>query len=309
MNDTTPDLTAKVRRARSVAKAQGKIPEAVVSDVISGTDERYTPGTRRAAGTKRGERQLKLWNDRVRGLPNAMARSALFSVSNKPRKTFKEIAVVSSSDFDMYYTGEEMRQADEDCFLQVIHLARFRPLGEFVDVSGYQLLKALGWSFDARSYKRLRESIERLKTGSIKIHFKNKDKRGYFGSMIRKVEWAGEAEGTTKWRIYLEPEIINLFDSDGYSLILWEQRLQLRNLAKWLLSFYYTHSVPLPYKVETIYGFCGSGTKTLAHFRAELKISLEDLKRVDFLEHWEIEPGSDLVKVVRKEQPKQVVMK
>lgn len=309
MNDTTLDLTAKVRQARNVAKAKGKIPDAVVEDVINGTDERYTPGTRRGAGAKRGEPQLKLWNDRVRGLPNAMARSALFSVSNKPRKTFKEIAVVSSSDFDMYYTGEEMRQADEDVFLQIIHLARFRPLGEFVDVSGYQLLKALGWSFDSRSYKRLRESIERLKTGNIKINFKKEGKRGYFGSMVRKIAWAGETEGTTKWRVFLEPEIINLFDSDGYSLILWEQRLQLRDLAKWLLSFYYTHAVPLPYKVETIYGFCGSGAKTLAHFRAELKLSLEDLKKVDFLEHWEIEPGSDLVKVVRKEQPKQVAMK
>ena len=246
--------------------------------------------------------QLKFWNDKVRGLPNTMARSALFTASNKPRRQFKNTQLISSSEFKLFYTGEELRQIDEDVFLQIVHLGRMRPLGDVLEISGYQLLKALGWSKDSRSYQRLRDSIERLTNANVKIHFETKDKNGYIGSMIRKVLWTGQSAGTTKWLIYLEPEIISLFDYEGYSLIIWEQRLGLRDLAKWLLSFYYTHAVPYSYKVETIYGMCGSQAKTLNHFRTELRGALEDLKTADFLLEWKIDVG-DLVNVTRNNRP------
>lgn len=245
-------------------------------------------------------KQLQLWPDRVRGLPNPMARSALFTVSNKPRRDFKNQALVSTSDFTIYYTGEELRQVDEDVFLQIVHLARLKPLGEVVEVTGYQLLKALGWGTNSRDYKRLRESIERLANGRVKITFSCDGKPGYIGGMIRKVIWDGETASSTKWKIFLEAEIINLFDSDGYSLILWEQRLGLRDLAKWLLSFYYTHAEPYPYKVETIYRMCGSSAKSLNHFRADLKVALGDLKKAEFLRDWEIDKN-DLVSVARNQ--------
>lgn len=282
------------RRLRTVAQEKGLI---VAKGADSAAEIPSTEPKSKKGGAKQGT-QLKFWNDRVRGLPNPMARSSLFSVSNKPRRQMKNEEIISTSDSSLFYTGEELRQQDEDVFLQIIHLARMRPLGDVIEVSGYQLLKALNWSFDSRAYKRLRDSIERLKNGNVKIHFTAKGKTGYIGSMIRKVAWSGESASTTKWRIYLEPEIISLFDNDGYSLILWEQRLGLRDLAKWCLSFFYTHAEPLPYKVETIYSMCGSGAKSMNHFRADLKVALQDLKEVGFLLEWQITHG-DLVVVKR----------
>lgn len=286
-------LSQLAERVRGVARRRGVI---VKGETVAVSDVE-TAASPRPSDTHQIV-QLKFWNDRVRGLPNPMARSALFTASNKPRQQLKNTEIVSSSEFKLFYTGEELRQIDEDVFLQLIHCARMRPLGEVVEISGYQLLKALGWSFDSRAYKRLRDSIERLTNGNIKINFATKAKAGYIGSMIRKVLWSGESAGTTKWRIYLEPEIISLFDADSYSLILWEQRLGLRDLAKWLLSFYYTHAIPFPYKVETIYSLCGSGAKSMNHFRADLKIALQDLQNAGFLDSWAI-TDKDLVEVVR----------
>lgn len=284
----------RVARVKSIAQAKGLIAtRQAQGEAASAASQETSPKDERKKPV-----QLKFWNERVRCLPNPIARSALFTVSNKPRRVMKNNLIVSSAGFELLYTGEELRQSDEDVFLQIVHLSRIRPLGDVIEISGYQLLKSLGWSYDSRSYKRLRESIERLKTGNVKIEFSVQGKAGYFGSMIRKVAWAGETAGSTKWRIYLEPEIINLFDSDGYSLLPWERRLGLRDLAKWLLSFYYTHEEPLPYKVTTIYEMCGSGAKSINHFRAELKASLEDLKSTKFLTSWEITAG-DLVQVVR----------
>lgn len=293
---TMPRETAqeKAKKLRQLAEERGLLAQNAASVP--------KPTAKKKAGNGNDVVQLQFWNDRVRGLPNPMARSALFTVSNKARRTFANAPIVSSSDFELFYTGEELRQIDEDVFLQIVHLARMRPLGDVVDISGYQLLKALGWSFDSRAYTRLRESIERLANGKLKIHFAEKGKVGYIGSMIRKVLWSGETAGRTKWKIFLEPEIISLFDSDGFSLILWEQRLRLPMLSKWLLSFYYTHAKPLPYKVETLYTMCGSGTKTLAHFRSELKGALENLVNAGFLTSWEI-TTADLVKVERNRQP------
>lgn len=287
------DNVERVKKLRTAARRKGLI---VNGEAVAVPDLGAKPEPKRKPGSN--VVQLKFWNDRVRGLPNTMARSALFTASNKPRKQLKNAEIVSSSDFKLFYNGEELRQIDEDVFLQVVHLARMRPLGDVVEISGYQLLKALGWTYDSRAYKRLRDSIERLTNGNVKINFQAGNKAGYIGSMIRKVLWSGETAGTTKWRIFLEPEIISLFDSDGYSLILWEQRLGLRDLAKWLLSFYYTHAEPYPYKVETLWGMCGSGSKSINHFRADLKVSLEDLKAAEFLASWEID-GNDLVKVTR----------
>ncbi|MEN3294792.1 MAG: hypothetical protein V7642_4045, partial [Burkholderiales bacterium] len=63
--------------------------------------------------------QLPLWENQVRGLPNPLARSALFTVArqNEPRQHLKERPITSVKGVEIFYTGEELRQDDEDVFL------------------------------------------------------------------------------------------------------------------------------------------------------------------------------------------------
>jgi hypothetical protein len=250
--------------------------------------------------------QLPLWEERVRGLPNTLARSALFTSANRSmeRENFKREKIASLRGVEILYTGEELRVDDGDVFLQITHLARQLPLGEIVEFSGYGLLKELGWTTSKGSYERLRDSINRLSSTTILITADGPNgpgEKGFGGSLIRKFEWDHNANrGTSqRWRIWLEPEIVALFGRDAYTKIDWAQRLQLPPLAKWLHQFYFTHAHPIGYKVETIKNLCGSRIAVLAKYRYKLREALELLIKVGFLLSYEIDARTDVLNVVR----------
>lgn len=252
--------------------------------------------------------RLPFWPEPVRGLPNPLARSDLFTVGNRaqPRANFKNKMVASTKGVSIVYRGEELRQDDEDVFLQILHVARDFPLGESVELTGFGVLKALGWGRSQPMYERLKECLMRLKASALTVSTDNDDK-GFSGSLIRKFAWQGD-DGTPMktWKIWLEPELIRLFSPDTYTQIYWEQRLSLSSpLAKWLHGYYYTHKEPYALKTETLRTLCGSKIKALSDFRKKLKLALESLKECGFLVSWNID-GSDLVHVVRGDPPKRI---
>lgn len=259
---------------------------------------------RRRAIPRQSALQLPLWSERVRGLPNAMARSALFTCSNPrtPRKSYLRHQIASLAGYEIYYTGSELRQEDEDVFLQIIHLARQHQLGEIVEVSGNQLLKALHWPNSKAYYDRLRDTIERLQEGSVRINHES-NSAGFKGSLIRKFSWKDGTEkksgSQTKWKIYLEKEIVGLFGDDEYSLLTWEDRLKLNRLAKWLHSFYYTHKQPYPYSTAKLQELCGSKVAELRCFRRDVKDALTELVGIGFLQEFRHVPETDTFEVVR----------
>lgn len=249
-------------------------------------------------------RQLPLWPSYVRGLPNALARSALFNVSNKTaeRSYFKMQAISSINGVTITYTGEELRQQDEDVFLQLVHICRERNLGEWVDFTAYSLLKSLGWTINTKSYERLRAILDRLSATNVTIIFEeNGESVGFAGSLVRGFEWKTEnGQKLQKWRVYFEPKIVTLFAPASYTQIYWELRLTLPPLAKWLHSFYSTHENPFPYKADTLRRLCGS-TMTLPHFRSQIREALDKLLEKKFLSSWNHDRKTDLVSVVRTE--------
>jgi hypothetical protein len=261
-------------------------------------------GLQTKAAGRRAPAQLEFWSERVRGLPNALARCALFTAGSKRdvRAVFHDEPIVSLQNFTVLYSGDELRQDDQDVFLQLVHLARGLPLGSKIEITGNAVLKVLAWGRSKRDYARLRGSLKRLKKANVEVN--GSDNRGFIGSLLMTLAWEGQdadadGEGTsTHWTISLDPKIIALFGSDTYTLIDWETRLKLTPLAKWLHSFYITHREPMPYKVETLHKLCGSRTKLLKHFKAALKDALDELKQVGFIQEFDI--GTDLVTVRRR---------
>lgn len=243
--------------------------------------------------------QLPIWPNVVRGLPNAFARSALFTVGNrnKARLNCKSLVIASVAGARIEYTGEELRQDDEDVFLQILHLSRHQKLSSHIEFSSYAMIKALGWTMNKRSYDRLHETITRLDANSLVVFLEDLSIK-FSGSLIRKFVWKGDNGEAGKWRIFLEPEIIYLFGDTTYSLLYWETRLSLSALAKWLHSFYCTHRDPYPYKVETFMTLSGSRQSAISGFRRELKRSLQELVDKRFLDHYEIDKA-DLIQVKR----------
>lgn len=243
--------------------------------------------------------QLPMWPDARRGIPNALVRGALFTVGNcRHQRLYRKNTVIAVlGDAEINYTGEELRQDDEDVFLQLVHFARLSPLGTEMEFTGHSLLKTLGWPTNSRSYDRLRNTITRLSATGLEVRGES---HGYSGSLIRDFLWK-EPDGRCSrvWKVRLEPRIVALFGHMIYTQLDWNQRLRLGNLAKWLHSFYYTHANPFPLKVETIHRLCGSSTQSLPKFRQLLKRALDELIEVGFFECWELDNRTQLIHVIR----------
>lgn len=253
--------------------------------------------------------QIPMWGNEVRGLPNAMARSAMFNVSKNSggdRVHHKMLKIEALSGIDIHFTGEELRQDDEDVLLQLIHLGRESEAGHEVSFTGHAMLRELLWDSSSKGYQRLIECINRLKATSVQIRVEDPTnptgRLGYGGSLIANFMFRENFDGefSKEWRVTLDPQIVKLFTPNSYSRVDWATRLRLTPMAKWLHSFYHTHEAPFPMKVETFHSLMGSKAKLLKHFRASLRIALAELQQESFLMSWEICHRTDMVRVVRK---------
>lgn len=246
--------------------------------------------------------QLPIWPQTQRGMPNALARSALFAVGNirtGERQMLRRHLIASLDGIRIEYTGDELRQDDADVWMQITHLARLHPLGVEVEFVAHAMLRELGWQTNAASYERLRNCLDRLKATSLTISLEN-GTRGYSGSLIRLFSWRDDhGEAMRRWRILLEKPIADLFGANEYTRLDWALRLQLPPLAKWLHLFYLGHTVPYRYKVETLQRLCGSKQKYLRNFRADLRRALDTLIEARFLREASICARTDLVAVER----------
>ena len=239
--------------------------------------------------------QLPLWPDPVRGAPNSILRSALFGAIRRGRRTFMQReAVASYAGVTILQTGPRLDQADLDVWEQCMHLARTGGLGTRIQFAAYGFLKGIGRSVGGKDIEWLKGAFARLASSVVEI----KDgKRVYFGPMLHH---GTRDDETGHYCIEINPAIVSLYGSDGWSQVEFEQRKALKRqpLAQWLHGFYTTHAAPYPIKVGTIHRLSGSETKQLFHFRAELREALGKPKGVTGW-GWKIDE-SDLVQISKK---------
>lgn len=245
----------------------------------------------------------------MRGLPNAIARSALFNVANVrkgDRANYKRREIAALKGISITYTGEELRQDDEDVFLQILHIGRMQELGSCVLFTANSMITELGWTRNAPSSRRLIDSLDRLKASALAVTVETRQSKreNYTGSLVRSFRWREDfgEKPLRHWEVLLEPEIMALFNPHSYSQLNWNLRLKLPPLAKWMHTFYHSHQEPFPYKVETFYRLTDSGIAELRKFRYSLKKALERLVAEGFLLSATIDPRTDTVIVVRKHQ-------
>jgi hypothetical protein len=245
--------------------------------------------------------QLPVWGDSSRGAPNEILRSALFNVRNRTQKrqAFKKVQIAIIGEGEITYTGEELRQDDETVWLQLVHLAREFPLGELVEFTAYSFIKSLGWSNSAKSYKRLRDCLERMQATALTIYSKRLSE-GVSLSIIPFFAWRQGNNGPPlpKYQVRIAPELVELFSDVRYTLIEWEQRLALPDgLATWLHGYYASHKKPYPIKLATIRDSTGMTIERSQDLKQKVERALKALVEVGFLESWEIK--GNLVSVRR----------
>ena len=230
---------------------------------------------------------LPAWPEMRRASPNEIVRSALFNVRNRnvKRRDFKDEPIAVFGDATITYRGEELRQDDLDVWLQLLHLARQQPLGEWVEFTAYGMLKALGWPNTGPNYQRLRACLSRLQATALRIQSRRLG-RWMILSLVKECRRTDENGQSGRWRVQVCKEMCQLFAEPFCTLLGWDQRKTLGPLAKWLHAFYASHAEPYPLKTTTIQAACGSDTQSTRKFRQLLKAALDELKTVGFLKNW-----------------------
>ena len=232
-------------------------------------------------------------------IPNDLIRSSLFTVSNhnKAREYIKDRNLYTFGATKITYTGEELRQDDEDVWLQLIYL--FAQTSEqWIEFMPYTLMRELSWPGRTQYCEKLKAAIMRMSATNLTVS-NEEVQAGLSLSLVRKFMWKQDNGKKLKWwRVWLEPEIIKLFEGMKYSKIMWEQRKKLNPLAKWLHAYYSSHAEPYPIRINTIQQACGSKMQTEKHFKLALRRALESLVLIGFLQTYFID-AKNLVYVQR----------
>ena len=230
--------------------------------------------------------QFPLWGEVQRGVPNEIARSALFTaVHGKSREYVVDKHIFSQNGFTITYTGITLTQAHLDVFEGIMHLAREMLEGNTVRFTAHGLLKLIGRKTSGRDHERFARTLSELTATAVKI--KREDGAVYWGSLLP--EGAGRPENGY-YAVKVNRQLIKLFER-GFTVLEWEQRkaLSRKPLAQALHVWLCSHERPYPVTVEYLHDITGSNTKDLRYFRKNLKAALDELVSVGVLPSWHID--------------------
>jgi hypothetical protein len=265
---------------KTLARAQGKTIEQVQASLIEAQvaeirGEKLSLPTKHDYQRKQEiQAQLPMWGEPVRGVPNSVLRSALFTATKRGKRQYCEQKKIASVDgISVVFTGPRLDQADLDVWEQCLHIARNHGLGNTIQFTVHSFLKSIGRNTGNSQHEWLKGAFARLRTSDVEI---SDGKRTFFGALISSGQ---RNEETSFYELVLNPRIASLYNDDGWTGEDWEQRKQLigKPLALWLHGFYSSHSKPFDYKIETLHKLCGSQTKQLFHFKAEFKEAITHL--------------------------------
>lgn len=237
---------------------------------------------------------LPLWPEEVRGVPNAVLRGALFTVSQTRQMHATLTPVAAVDGIEISVKNDRLNQHDLDLFEMLLHVQREQPLGDPVHFTAHSLLRALGRGTSGQHHKELQNDMARLIGSVVKIHW-TAERKTFMGSLV---ERAYIDEDTDHWVVEFSRDLMTMY-SQGHTWIDWEERKALgrNHIAKWAHGFYASHAKPFAYSVDTLWKLSGS-TAIRKEFRRKLQGALGELKALGAIDGWEIDAG-DLVHVKR----------
>jgi hypothetical protein len=107
--------------------------------------------------------QFPLWPEPVRGMPNPVLRSALFSaIQGKDRRFLNNELIATVDGIQIRFKGEQLNQEDLEICAEVFHLARLHPLGDTCHSAAHALLKKLGQQTGNSQHIQLHNTLLRL---------------------------------------------------------------------------------------------------------------------------------------------------
>lgn len=259
--------------------------------------------------------QMPRFPDESRAIPNYLARSPLFSsLPPRPKTRTKKqsstertraarprregMVLPSPKGFTLTYNGEWLDQGDCDVFMQIVHDAQGKTLGEdqYIDVNWYEFLRKLDKADSGGNYNWLKEVIERLQHAEIVLET---ERYKFVGPLIG---YSIEDKQTRRIKVWLNPQIVQMFSGPEFTLIDWEKRKRISkrvNLCKWLQNFICSHEKGLQRNsLENLKAWHGYSSPT-RKFRLAMGEAMQELERVGVISGAEFYDSNKKVKWMR----------
>jgi hypothetical protein len=220
----------------------------------------------------------------LRHIPNDYARSSLFSACNhnEKRKTMLRQKLFHYNEFiSILYTGVELRAEDDELvWLQILSYGKSITLGEPFDFFIKDIVHDIGWTKSGRNYERVRECISRLKANEVLAKNTKEYGKSASLSLIHKYTSVNDAKGKpTKYRVWIDPNLILLFAGNTFSSLQWESYRKLSPVARRLTDWIVSHTFPFPLDLEKFRQMCGSEGSCTRDWRRIVKKACADIEK------------------------------
>ena len=241
--------------------------------------------------------QLPLWTEVERAIPNHLARSSLFApIARGRRKQHRKTPLVSRSDANIFFSGDQLDEADCDVWLQLLHEARLVPLGQDVTINRAEFLRKIGRGAGKSAYVWLHTSIERLCFGMLAI-----ETRKYaigttpHSRVMHLVDGFDHDPKKDTYVLRIDPRMLVMFCHAEFSLIDWEKRFLIGkrvDLAKRLQRLVATSADKVQrYSLEHLKEVCCYDSP-MRKFREALIEAMDELERLHIIRNPKIETSS-----------------
>jgi hypothetical protein len=226
--------------------------------------------------------QLPSCRDSERTIPNIIARSALFGVTRRGTRSYKEEELIASrDDIKIYYTGKTLDQADCTVWMQALNFASV--LGQDIPVNRAGFLKSLGKTTGKKDYLWLDTSLHRLMTGVVSVYTKK------YHLEFHLIDTWGKfrtGDNPVEYLLNINPKVVKMWANSEYTRIEWDKRLAIKrggDLASWMQLYVRSNSTkgkPHYIGLDKLKNWCGLSNMRLDHFRTAMEKALQELIRV-----------------------------
>ncbi|MEQ6351068.1 plasmid replication initiator TrfA [Ralstonia pseudosolanacearum] len=242
-------------------------------------------------------RQMPLFPEEMRVIPNYLARTPLFGAvkPGKRRRVDNEV-LASPQGVMIRYSGLQLDYADGDVFFQLVHLGRGKTMGEPLTIVRSQFLTELRRDTGGENYTWLKESLERLQGARLTIEGSRYKVTTNF---VLRLE---EDKQEKIFQVFLDPAMVDAFGPKEVTFVNWQKRLQIKKqvpLSKWLLSYISSHERGLQQwrlaYLKDLYGY----TSPVRQFRPILKEALRQLEDLEIISGWDLYENDTKVRYTR----------
>jgi hypothetical protein len=291
-------LQAAAASLESLVRSRERRESALTSNVLEVCVDASTKDIRHARcrrSVRRGKDVfLPSWQDFSFGLPNALIRSAIFSVAPYAEQdknlALLDVPIAAQGDTVLKLSGHRLYDYDRQVFAAALsYYAEDRPLsagGEssWVRVSFWQFSKALGITYGPNVHTAIRNSLIRLNAAHLRIRANRRDvPMPHLIEVIFDDDFADEKSSETRSKCsdliaFRVPEgMAELFGPTGRTAIPSAALTEYSGLPRWIASYYSSHSKPYALAISDLYRYSGADCG-LIEFRRRLKKALLKLQ-------------------------------